>query len=72
MCARGEHAETHKACLLVWEVCRRGRERRGVILREEDRREEQSEIERDTGRDKKKRAREEQLYNMYYILAMFS
>lgn len=43
--ARGKHAETHKECLLVWEVCRkeeRDREKRSDI--ERGREEKQSEL----------------------------
>lgn len=72
VCARGRHADTHKLCLLVWEVCRK--EEREREKRRDTEGGRQSELERKTGRkkDKIKRAAEETLDSVYYILAMLS
>lgn len=74
VCARGKRAETHKACSLVWEVCRREereREKRSDTVRIR-KNEKQSELDSKTGREteQKKRVRQEKLYKVYCILAM--
>ena len=65
MCARGKRADTHKACLPVWEVCRK--EEREKKKRSDTVRGRQSELENKTGRKEQTqvRAGDEMLDNIY-------